>query len=577
MAKNVSILMLLAAIIALPFIFRQPPPQGNWKPGDPVLVIVSPHNEAIRFEFALAFSKWHETHYGTPVKIDWRDIGGTTEISRYLASEYAAATRAWWTAQGKAWPAGASDDLTRAAAPTDPASASVWNAYRNVDSPDAIGCKIDLFFGGGEFDHSGAFRSGFTVPVLDELPPTLFKQNGVVMIPTNYGGEIWRSPAVMGNVVSTFGIVYNMDRLSDLHIDTPPSEWVDLSNFKYFGQVGLADPTKSGSIAKAFEMLVQQQMHIAVNAAGYSNDQIAANEAAIDAYAKTKGTAYQRGDVPPGLKPYEASLEQGFLNGMTLLQKIGGNARYFTDAAPQVPIDVSTGDAAVGMAIDFYGRFQAQASRAPDGHERMRFVTPVGGTSVSVDPISLLRGAPSRAIALHFIEFILSDDGQKLWAFKPGTPGGPEKYALRRVPIRRSFYPSTNPFIEATAKDYDQYAADDLADPKIDPYEVGKNFTYYKRWTNDHFFFIRDIVRAMCMDAGDELKTAWYRWNQEPEATRGEWKFIPPTLLMIDETGHRKEVAVNWRTAPDIRKRFDSTEYMRAFVIAFREQYARVK
>ena len=95
MVRNVFILLLLAAIIALPFIFRQPPPQGDWKPGDPVLVIVSPHNEAIRYEFAQGFSKWHQAHFGTPVKIDWRNIGGTTEISRYLASEYAAATRAW--------------------------------------------------------------------------------------------------------------------------------------------------------------------------------------------------------------------------------------------------------------------------------------------------------------------------------------------------------------------------------------------------------------------------------------------------------------------------------------------------
>jgi len=574
MVRNVFILLLLAAIIALPFIFRQPPPQGDWKPGDPVLVIVSPHNEAIRYEFAQGFSKWHQAHFGTPVKIDWRNIGGTTEISRYLASEYAAATRAWWTAQGKSWPSGADEAMIKSAPPADPALADIWKAYRRVDSPDAIGCKIDLFFGGGEFDHSGAFRSGFSVPVVDDLPPELFKKDGVVMIPTTYGGETWRTPSVMGNVVSTFGIVYNVDRLKDLGIETPPNEWKDLADYRYFGQVGLADPTKSGSIAKSFEMIVHQQMHDAAIAAGYSDAQIAANEAEISAYAQSKGAAYQRGDVPAHLHSYQAALEQGFLNGMTLLQEVGANARYFTDGAPKVPIDVSTGDAAVGMAIDFFGRFQAQASKAPDGHDRMKFVTPIGGTSVSVDPISLLRGAPNKALALQFIQYVLSDDGQKLWTFRPGTPGGPEKYALRRLPIRRSFYPSTNPAIAATAREYDQYATDDLTDPKIDPYQVGKNFTYYKRWTNDHFFFIRDIVRAMCMDAGDELKRAWVRWHA---SAHGEWHFIPPTLVMTDLSGKQREVPINWRTAPDIRRQFESTEYMRAFVLAFRDQYAKVQ
>ncbi|MDB5325108.1 MAG: hypothetical protein JWM57_677, partial [Phycisphaerales bacterium] len=437
MAKNFAIVALLAVIIALPFVFRQPPPQGDWKPGDPVLTIVSPHNEAIRFEFAQGFTKWHQKKYGKPVKIDWRNIGGTTEIGRYLASEYSAATKAWWTNEKhNEWPPTASDDLTKTAPPTEPNSAQIWKEYRDTDAPDAITCKIDLFFGGGEFDHSSAFRSGFAVPVVKELPPELFKENGVDMIPTSYSGETWRTASVMGNVVSTFGIIYNIDRVKELNA-TPPAQWADLADFKYFGQVGLADPTKSASIAKAFEMIVHQRMHDNLAAAGYGDLQIATNELIIADYKKAKGAAYQRGDVPPELAKYQQILETGFTEGLGIVQKIGANSRYFTDSGSKVPIDVSVGDAAVGMAIDFFGRFQAQAARAPDGTERMKFLTPVGGTSVSVDPISLLRGAggggttpeaqkETRQVALHFIEFILSEDGQKLWTYKPGTPGGPE-------------------------------------------------------------------------------------------------------------------------------------------------------
>ncbi|HEX8324897.1 MAG TPA: hypothetical protein VF595_13410 [Tepidisphaeraceae bacterium] len=584
MAKNIGILALLAIIIALPFIFRQPPPQGDWKPGDPTIVIVSPHNEAIRFEFAQGFSKWHAAKYGKPVKIDWRNIGGTTEIGRYLASEYAAATKAWWTGEKKnGWPTNASDDLVKPTLPADNNSAAVWREYRTTDAPDAISCKIDLFFGGGQFDHADAYARGFAVPVAKDLPQTLFEDSGVEMIPTALSGEIWRTSSIMGNVVSTFGLIYNVDRIRELGVTTPPSQWKDLADFRYFGQVGLADPTKSASIAKAFEMIVHQQMHDAVRDSGFDDAQIAANEKTIDAYRKSKAPAYQRGDVPPELAEYQKALEDGFATGMGIVQRIGANSRYFTDSGSKVPIDVSVGDAAVGMAIDFYGRFQAQASRAPDGAERMKFVTPVGGTSVSVDPISLLRGAggsarreedqaETRQTALHFIEFLLGPDGQKLWTYKPGTPGGPEKYSLRRLPIRRDFYPSTQPGLAETAKAHLAYATDDLASPDIDPYEVGKKFTYYPRWTFDHFAFFRTNVRAMCMDAGDELKQAWRTANEKSLP----WSFEFPTLTLTAKDGQAKQVKVGWRTAPDLRS-YEPIEVARALMLAYREQYAKVQ
>ena len=50
MVRNFSILLMLALILALPFAFRRDTGVRNWQPGDPVLVIISPHNEAIRFE-----------------------------------------------------------------------------------------------------------------------------------------------------------------------------------------------------------------------------------------------------------------------------------------------------------------------------------------------------------------------------------------------------------------------------------------------------------------------------------------------------------------------------------------------
>ena len=105
MKRILWIILAAAAMVALPFLFRRPSVQDQWARGDPVLVIVSPHNEAIREEFGRAFSAWHAARHGRPVKVDWRVIGGTTEIMRYLASEYVGSMRAWWEREGRPWPA----------------------------------------------------------------------------------------------------------------------------------------------------------------------------------------------------------------------------------------------------------------------------------------------------------------------------------------------------------------------------------------------------------------------------------------------------------------------------------------
>mgnify|MGYP001197174143 CR=1 FL=1 len=576
MGKNLGIILALVVIIALPFVFRREPEAGQWQAGDPVLTIITPHNEAIRYEFERGFSKWHQQRFGRPVKVDWRNIGGTTEINRYLTSEFAASTRAWWLAAGKPWPDGASDALVAARPPTDAALKEIYDQARTIDDPSLITTKIDLFFGGGEFDHSASYRSGYTVAVEKELPPSLFAfDDGTPLIPSTLSGETWRTPYLFGNAISTFGIVYNLDRLKQLGIADPPRRWDDLSDFRYFGQVGVADPTKSGSIAKAFEMLVHQKMHDRVIAAGFSDEDIKQFESAIARLGPTAA----RGQIPPDVPPaYQEAIERGWEDGMFLLQAIGANARYFTDSASKVPIDVSVGDAAVGMAIDFYGRYQAQVSRGPNGEERMVYLTPAGGSSVSCDPISLLRGAPNRQTAVRFIEFVLSEDGQRLWTYRPGTPGGPEKYALRRLPIRRDFYPSTQPAVQSRHEEHARYASDPLADPAVNPYQLAKEFTYYRRWTGDHFSVMRNLIRAMCLDSGEELRAAWRTIHASPDPAAGLAKIRRlPTVTLTGKDGARSPVPLNWRTAPDIRRNYQELEYMREWTAAFREQYRAIR
>ena len=51
---------------------------------------------------------------------------------------------------------------------------------------------------------------------------------------------------------------------------------------------------------------------------------------------------------------------------------------------------------------------------------RLVYVSPVGGTSISADPIALLRGAPKRDLAVAFMRFVLSVEGQRLWNYRVG-------------------------------------------------------------------------------------------------------------------------------------------------------------
>jgi iron(III) transport system substrate-binding protein len=593
MIKNVAILVLLGAIVALPFVMRRSDTATGWRRGDPVLVVVTPHNEAIRYEFEQGFSKWHRERFGKPVKIEWRVIGGTTEIMRYLSSEYASAAKFWWQGRGKEWPPNATESVTGDKPPTDAAQLEVYKAFREADDPAQFSARIDVFFGGGQFDHSAAYAQGLSVPPwkAGSEPKELFTApDGTPLIPEKLSGETWRTATLFGNVISTFGICYNVDRLRDLGVKSPPTKWEDLADPVYFGQVGTVDPSKSGSVAKAFENIIHQRMHDTVRAAGFSDQQIAEYEKQIDAFIKAQGKNYQRGQVPPSVPPnYQEAVERGWLDGIHLVQRIGANARYFTDSASKAPIDVSMGDAAVGMAIDFYGRFQAQNSRAPDGHDRMVYLTPAGGSSVSCDPISLLRGAggsasgaekqkETREVAVRFIEFVLSEEGQRLWCYKPGEPGGPEKFALRRLPIRRDFYPSTNPGIQKKHEAHVKHSTDDLADPTVDAYRLAKEFVYYPRWTGSHFGFHRELIRIMCVDAGDELKDAWSTLHHHGKVRNaapalGLMQQLPRTKLFNRATKQEDDVAVNWRNAPDVIKKYDKLEYTRKWTIFYRDNY----
>jgi ABC-type Fe3+ transport system substrate-binding protein len=357
--------------------------------------------------------------------------------------------------------------------PTD-ASAEVREA-RSAFLASDVGCGIDLFYGGGSYDFIRQAQAGRLIDsgILKRRPEWFVDD----VIPRSFAGEaFWdKEGRWVGTVLSSFGIITNKDSLKRLGVSQPPRSWDDLADPRYVGEVALADPTKSGSIAKAFENVVQQQMQKQVF---------------------TRMATARFGSEEARQAAEAQAVTEGWMDGIRLLQKIGANARYFTDSAQKVPIDVAAGDCAVGMAIDFYGRQQQEAVRRRGADDRVGYVSPLGGAVASVDPVGVLRGAPHKDLALAFIEFSLSMEGQMLWNLKPGTSGGPEYFALRRLPVRKDFYEI--PGIDRLR-----------SDPEEKPYAPQERLIYHPERTGWLFRELAFIVRVMCLDTQPELKRAW--------------------------------------------------------------------
>ena len=381
--------------------------------------VITPHNELIRREFVEAFSRWYERKHGQSVYVNWRTPGGTSEIKRVLDSAFKAAEK---------------------------------------NGGDGIG--LDLFFGGGVYDFKGQAKAGrFQKLDVFENESGLFESD---TIPEIQSGESYypKGNDWLGTCLSSFGICYNWDSLNRLNLEAPTT-WDDLGRPGFQNGIALADPTKSGSVAKAFEMLVQQKIH----------DQLEA-----------------------GL-PREKACAIGWEEGLNLIQRIGANARYFTDGASKVPHDVAQGNAIAGMCIDFFGRSYNEALKREDGTSRLKFISPVGGTSYSVDPVAIFKGAPNLEVAQEFVNFIFTKEGQMLWNARPGTEMGPKIRGLRRLPIRKDLY--QEPYLS------------DMVDASVMPYEVASEFIYDYDLTGRHFTPLRNIIRAMCIDSHQEMKSAW--------------------------------------------------------------------
>lgn len=436
----------LAVLLILPFALRPAAPAAAAITGDAdTLVIVTPHTEQIRYEFEHAFRRHYQKKFNRDVILDWRNVGGTSDIVRYIADRFEAVFRQEYEQSGGKWTPETARNFK------DPKSKSPERAaFLSMEK----GIGIDVFFGGGSYDQNKFAQNGMAIPGgVEQRHPEWFTDD---VFPRFHSGEQLRAEngGYYGVCLSSFGLAYNPDRFRDLNLP-PPKNWRDLADPRLFRQTEVADPTKSGSVTKCYEMIIQQAM-----------------------------------------LQHDPDLAKGWEEGFLTVKLIAANARCVTDSAGKLVRDVSAGSAAAGMCIDFYGFSEALFTKQlSGGADRLFYVMPENGSAISADPVQLLRGAPNRNVAEEFLDFLLSPEGQSIWMKKPGVPGGPERSALLRPCVRKDVIASI-PEAENVLPGYDPYAA-------------SGTFQYHGGWTGRYFNLIRVLIKCIALDPLDDLQTAW--------------------------------------------------------------------
>ena len=315
--KIIGALAFLGLLILLPALLREKPAVENVSApadGEDTLIILTPHAESIKHEFERGFQRYYREKYNRNITIDWRSPGGTADIVRYINDRYEASFRRYCEERKLPWNAKlAAAFRNYRIKPDKNAPVGTESHIRQLFLDSDVSIDIDVFFGGGTYDHSNQARKGYAVDAgLQQTRPEWFKKE---IMPEKWSGESIYDPngGYYGVCLSTFGICYNPDRQKE--IGPAPKKWRDLAAPGYFNKLAVADPTKSGSINKCFEVLIQQCMAEAVAA------------------KRTPG--------------------EGWQDGMNLIRRLVGNARSITESAGKVTREVASGNAAAGMAIDF--------------------------------------------------------------------------------------------------------------------------------------------------------------------------------------------------------------------------------
>jgi spermidine/putrescine-binding protein len=192
---------------------------------------------------------------------------------------------------------------------------------------------------------------------------------------------------------------------------------------------------------------------------------------------------------------YEILLQAyGWEKGWAFIIRMGANVQTFTEGGSSAAKDVSQGQAAYGLCIDYY----AFAEIERYGSERLGFMLPEGETVINPDAIGIIKNGPNPEAAKMFLEYVLTD-GQKLWALKKGVPNGPVEKSLCRLPVDATLYSenkknmsvSINPFIMESSLQYSDSKAG-------------------RRWS-----ILGDLVASFVIIPHEDLKKCWKDMRQK--------------------------------------------------------------
>jgi iron(III) transport system substrate-binding protein len=189
-------------------------------------------------------------------------------------------------------------------------------------------------------------------------------------IPLKDPGGFW-----IGTVLEPYGLVYHPKLFERLGIP-PPKDWDDLLNTKLKGNVAQCAPTRSSSSHATYEVVLQRE---------------------------------------------------GDDKGWEWLRRLGGNTGIFTARSRDVPSVVAKGEFAAGFAVPSYMAFEDRLA----GFD-IKFVAPKTAW-ITPEPIAILAGAKHPKAARAFIEFVLSERGQRV-AMERGVFPITPKYRVQGAP-----------------------------------------------------------------------------------------------------------------------------------------------
>lgn len=251
--------------------------------------------------------------------------------------------------------------------------------------------QADIFWGGESALFDKLAEQNLLVPLT--VPAKIWDEvpaaiGKPVPLPLKDPKRFW-----VGTTLEPYGLIFQPRLLKRLGIETI-KDWDDLLNPKLKGNIVQCTPDRSSSNHASYEVILQM-------------------------YGWEKGWEWAR--------------------------RLAANTGNFTARSRDVPSLVSKGEFAVGFAVPSYMAFEERMT----GFD-VRFVYPTNAY-VTSEPIAVLRGAPNPRTAQAFVEFLLSDEGQKifmergLFSIYPrlkvaGPPGSQAELAVEFTGGIRSFY-----------------------------------------------------------------------------------------------------------------------------------------